>query len=67
MKSLVRSFAFLLLLSTHSLSGIAQTTISTQPLAQTSVCPGTLLNVSFAITGTFNPGNTFAVQLTRNS
>jgi hypothetical protein len=38
-------------------------TITTGPLAPTTYCPGQSVSVPFTVTGTFNTGNTFTLQL----
>ncbi|ARK13408.1 T9SS type A sorting domain-containing protein [Fibrella sp. ES10-3-2-2] len=67
MKSFIRSFSVAFLLLTTYLHGLAQATISTQPLPSPSVCPGTLLDVPFTSTGTFTAGNTFSIRFTKGS
>jgi Secretion system C-terminal sorting domain/Ig-like domain CHU_C associated len=67
MQKQLRSLFQLLFLCGLGLSGAAQTSITTQPLNQTSVCPSTLLDVAFTVTGGFLPGNSFSVQFVKGA
>ena len=60
---------FYLFVFLSSLSGFAQTqsTITTQPLAVASICPGSLLDVPCTWTGTYSGNNVFTVQLSNGS
>lgn len=57
----------LFLLSVGSLSGQAQTTITTLPLPVTAVCAGAQLTVPFAQTGTVAQGSLYTVQLSNGN
>ncbi|WP_375446869.1 T9SS type A sorting domain-containing protein [uncultured Fibrella sp.] len=58
---------FLFLLVYFHLPASAQITIITQPLAQTSACPGTSIDVPFSVAGPLGSGNKFAVQLSKGT
>ncbi|MEZ0487676.1 T9SS type A sorting domain-containing protein [Fibrella aquatica] len=63
MKHCTQSLTLIIMLSVLSNELHAQHTITTQPVAQTSICPGSTLDVSFVASGTYPASNTFVVQL----
>lgn len=42
-------------------------TISTLPLNNNSICEGEIINISYAVNGVFNAGNTFIAELSDNT
>ena len=64
MYQLVRNVCLVLMLSTACRSLFAQAvSITGQQLAVTSICPGSLLDVPFTVSGALGVGNAFKVQL----
>ncbi|RYF73190.1 MAG: T9SS C-terminal target domain-containing protein, partial [Cytophagaceae bacterium] len=67
MSQLLQKLYFTLILSLCGIYLYAQNTITTQPLNINSICPGSLLDVPFTISGTYLAGNAFTVQLSNGS